>query len=150
MLPFCGYHVAEYIDHWLKMGRTLANPPRIFSVNWFRKDENGKFVWPGFGENMRMLKWIVERCKGRAGATESVLGWMPRRSDIDWTGFARLSDAQYAELMSVDRELWIKELALHETLFESLRDKLPKELPLKRELLLATLSRSPASWAPTV
>jgi len=148
MLPFCGYHIGDYFDHWLEIGPTLAHPPRIFSVNWFRKDKNGKFLWPGFGENMRILKWIIDRCKGRAGAAESALGWMPTHDDIDWAGLAQIDEHQFAELMSVERELWIQELLLHEELFVKLYDKLPKEFVLKRELLLATLWRSPDRWIP--
>lgn len=148
MLPFCGYHIGDYFDHWLEIGRTLAYPPRIFSVNWFRKDGNGKFLWPGFGENMRVLKWIIDRCKGRADAVESALGWMPNHDDIDWTGLEQIGADQFAELMSVERNLWIQELLLHEELFVTLYDKLPKEFVLKRELLLATLWRSPERWTP--
>jgi phosphoenolpyruvate carboxykinase (GTP) len=97
---------------------------------------------------MRILKWIIDRCKGRAGAAESALGWMPTHDDIDWAGLAQIDENQFAELMSVERDLWIQELLLHEELFVKLYDKLPKEFVLKRELLLATLWRSPDRWIP--
>ncbi len=148
MLPFCGYHIGDYFDHWLETGLKVARPPRIFTVNWFRKNDDGGFLWPGFGENMRVLKWIVERCHGRASAAESPLGWMPSYSDLEWTGLPAIHSDQFARLMSVDRDLWIQELLLHEELFVKLYDKLPKEFVLRRELLLATLWRAPAVWIP--
>ncbi len=145
MLPFCGYHMASYFNHWLQFGREISNPPRIFGVNWFRKDANGKFVWPGFGENMRVLKWVVERAHGQAVAVESPLGWMPRYEDLDWNGLD-FSREQFNNVMSVDREAWLQEVLSHEELFIKLYDRLPKELVAIRELLLSGLWRSPEHW----
>lgn len=145
MLPFCGYHMADYFNHWLQIGRELPNPPRIFGVNWFRVDENGKFLWPGFGDNMRVLKWVVGRVRGKAAAVESPLGWMPRYDDIDWRGLD-FSKEQFHQLMTVDREMWKQEVLSHEELFGKLYDKLPKEFLYMRELLLSSLWRSPAQW----
>lgn len=145
MLPFAGYHMADYINHWLQFGRTLKNPPRIFSVNWFRKDENGKFVWPGFGENMRVLKWIVDRVNGETAAVESPIGWMPRYEDIDLSGI-EFSREQYNKIMTIHTEEWKKELMDHQRMFEEMYDKIPNEIPLMRELLLASLWRAPKEW----
>jgi phosphoenolpyruvate carboxykinase (GTP) len=145
MLPFCGYHIADYFNHWLQFGRNLPNPPRIFSVNWFRKDENGKFLWPGFGDNMRVLKWIVQRSHGEVSAIESPIGWMPKYEDIDWSGLD-FSETEYERIMEVDREAWKNEILAHEELFSKMFDKLPKEYFFMRELLLSSLWRSPEHW----
>ena len=118
MLPFAGYHMADYFNHWLNFGRNIPDPPRIFGVNWFRRGENGKFVWPGFGENMRILEWIVKRSKGgRGNGVESPIGWMPPHRDINWDG-----------------------------LFIKLFDRIPKEMTAIRTLLLSAMWRSPEHW----
>ncbi len=145
MLPFIGYHMASYFNHWLNIGRQINDPPRIFSVNWFRKDENGKYLWPGFGENMRVLKWIVERSRGRGHATESAIGYMPTYKDLDWKGLD-FSEDQFNDLMAVDRDQWLAELLLHEELFIKLYDRLPNEFIAMRQLLLSNLWRSPEHW----
>ena len=145
MLPFCGYHMADYFNHWLQFGREIPNPPRIFGVNWFRKNKDGKFLWPGFGENMRVLKWVVDRVNGNTSAVESPLGWMPRYEDINWDGMD-FSKEKFLELMRVDREAWKQEVLSHEELFTKLYDKLPKEFFFMRELIMSSLWRSPDNW----
>jgi len=145
MLPFCGYHMADYFNHWLQFGRALQNPPRMFVVNWFRKDEDGNFQWPGFGDNMRVLEWIIGRVRGNAGAVESPIGWMPTYNDINWDGLD-FSIEQFDEIMDIDREQWKHEVLGHEELFEKMYDKLPKEFTFMRELLLSSLWRSPEKW----
>ncbi|MCC7327535.1 MAG: phosphoenolpyruvate carboxykinase (GTP) [Burkholderiales bacterium] len=140
MLPFCGYHVGDYFRHWLAMGKAVAHPPRLFSVNWFRKDAKGRFVWPGFGENMRVLQWIVERCRGRAQAGETAVGLAPAYADLDWTG-ADFDADRFAAVMNVDRASWERELALHDELFAKIGAKLPPELKIEREALGQRLQR---------
>jgi phosphoenolpyruvate carboxykinase (GTP) len=147
MLPFLGYHMADYFNHWLQFGRVNPYHPRMFFVNWFRKDENGKFIWPGFGENMRILKWIVDRVNGFAHAIESPLGWMPRYEDIQWDGLESFSQKQFNELMTINREDWKEEVMSHDEIFVGkLYDKLPKEFIHMRELLMSSLWRSPKKW----
>ena len=145
MLPFCGYNMADYFTHWLNVGRKFSNPPRIFRVNWFRRDEDGKFLWPGFGDNMRVLTWIVDRVHGRGYAVESPIGWMPRHEDITWDGLDFPADAFY-ELMAVGRSAGTTEAHAHEDHFEKFFDRLPKEFIFERELLRSRLWRSPATW----
>jgi phosphoenolpyruvate carboxykinase (GTP) len=142
MLPFCGYHMGDYVSHWLNLGRNIPNPPRMFIVNWFLKDESGKFAWPGFGENMRVLKWIVERSRGEASSVETPLGWMPKYDDLDWRGLD-FSREQFEAVMNIDRDMWIKEISMHDELFFQLYDRLPKEMAFIRELLVSQLWRSP-------
>lgn len=138
MLPFCGYHMGDYIRHWIKMGRLFDTTPRIFHVNWFRKGADGKYLWPGFGENFRILKWIVDRVRGRTRGRETPIGWVPKYEDIDWRGLDFPRD-KWDELMSVDREAWKKLTLQHEELFLRIHDHLPKEMIFERELLICRL-----------
>src|SRR5215212_5279999 len=135
MLPFCGYSMGDYFQHWLDMGKRLTNPPLIFNVNWFRKSADGKFLWPGFGENMRVLKWMIDRCEGRADALKSPIGWLPSPHDLDLDGLD-IDHKSVAELLCVDHEEWQKEIAAHTEFFESLRG-VPKKLLEQREQLAA-------------
>jgi phosphoenolpyruvate carboxykinase (GTP) len=139
MLPFCGYNMGDYFHHWFQMRKLLKFPPRIFHVNWFRKDAAGQFLWPGFGENMRVLKWIVDRCHARARATETALGWVPGPQDIDLTGLEDFSAGQLEKALAIDVEEWRRELLMQEELFLKLNTSLPKELIFQRELLVSRL-----------
>jgi phosphoenolpyruvate carboxykinase (GTP) len=139
MIAFCGYHMGDYFKHWLAVGKKVSRPPHIFQVNWFRKDANGKFVWPGFGENMRVLSWIVGRCQGHAHAIETPLGWMPEFDDLHWQGLEFGAD-KYASVTNIDRSAWERELKLHDELFAKLKDKLPQALVLERQLLETRLA----------
>ena len=132
MLAFCGYNMGDYFAHWLKMGEAVRQPPKIFRVNWFRRDANGKFLWPGFGENMRVLQWIVERCQDRAEGVDTPLGTMPRYEDLTWAGLEKLSPAQFAELERVDSGAWKEELSAHDELFGKFGSRLPEALETRR------------------
>ena len=138
MLPFCGYHMGDYFRHWIKMGKRLAELPRFFHVNWFRKDTDGSFLWPGFSENMRILEWIVERSRFGAKAKETPIGWVPRYEDIRWDGLDFPRET-WDELMEIDRRTWKQQTLLHEELFLDLSDHMPKELLLEREMLVSRL-----------
>ena len=139
MLPFCGYHMGDYFQHWLDIGKKLTNPPAIFRVNWFRKDARGKFLWPGFGENMRVIEWVLKRCAGTAGAETSFVGHVPRRQDINLDGLPGYNDDMFAQLMKVDHDEWLKAVEEQAPFFESLAPRLPAELERQRQHLLERL-----------
>jgi len=139
MLPFCGYNMGHYFRHWLNMRKRLIHPPRIFHVNWFRRDENGNFIWPGFGENMRVLQWIIGRCRGRAGARETPLGWVPRDEDFDLEELDNFRREDFELLFEIDPKEWQREIVSQEELFLRLYPQLPKELIFQRELLISRL-----------
>jgi phosphoenolpyruvate carboxykinase (GTP) len=139
MLPFAGYNMGEYFGHWLQMRKLIHQPPQIFHVNWFRKDENGKFLWPGFGENMRVLKWIVDRCQGRVAAEETALGWMPSIDGFDLDGLPGYDREKLKQVLAVNKDDWKQEILMQEELFLKLYSDLPKELLFQKELLIARL-----------
>jgi phosphoenolpyruvate carboxykinase (GTP) len=141
MLAFCGYNMADYFGHWLKMGSTIQHPPKIFRVNWFRRDASGKFLWPGFGENMRVLQWVAGRCQGHAEGVETPLGIMPRFQDLTWTGLEdKMSAARFSELERVDAAAWKEELASHDELFGRFGARLPEALETRRERMHGKLA----------
>jgi phosphoenolpyruvate carboxykinase (GTP) len=145
MLPFCGYNMADYFSHWLDFGRHLPDPPRIFRVNWFRRDAHGRFMWPGFGDNMRVLKWIIDRVHGHSRSVESPLGWMPRYEDIKWDGL-EFPRETFNELMTVNRDAVSEDTRAHEEHFDRFYDRLPKEFVHERALLKYRVWRSPEVW----
>ena len=127
MLPFCGYNMGDYFAHWLELGRGLANPPAIFHVNWFRTDAAGRFVWPGFGENLRVLLWMIERVKGRGATVETPIGLLPAESSLNWDGLS-LSASERQLLLDVDRAEWAAEVPEIRAFFERFGTQLPAEL----------------------
>ncbi|NNM84574.1 MAG: phosphoenolpyruvate carboxykinase (GTP) [Phycisphaerales bacterium] len=138
MLPFMGYSISDYLIHWFRMRRKMADCPRIFHVNWFRKNNRGEYLWPGYGENIRILEWILNRCQGKASAVESLLGWMPRIQDINLSGI-EVKPADLAEAQRVDSEAFKAELLAGEELFLKMAGELPKEMIFQRELLISRL-----------
>jgi len=136
MLAFCGYHIADYVAHWLKLGAAMKKQPKIYLVNWFRKDANGKFLWPGYGENMRVLKWIIERVEGKAAALETALGNVPQ--ELDMTGMESFGADKLAAATAVSKDEWKKEMPLHGEMVEGkLADKAPPEMMKRFEELKA-------------
>jgi phosphoenolpyruvate carboxykinase (GTP) len=138
MLPFCGYNMGDYFAHWLRMQARIPLPPKIFMVNWFRQDQNGKFLWPGFGENMRVLKWVVDRARGKRGALETVTGWVPRPGDLDLSGLD-ISPEQVEAASAINVDEWRRELEDQKSFFDQIGDRMPRALTLYRELMIERL-----------
>jgi phosphoenolpyruvate carboxykinase (GTP) len=136
MLPFCGYNIGDYFRHWIHVGTRLSNPPLIFNVNWFRKGQNGKFLWPGFGDNMRVLKWIIDRCEGVGGAVKSPIGWIPGIHDLDLADLD-IDHNCVDEILEIDHEQWQKELEEHKKFYDSLGGVVPDELEQQRKQVAA-------------
>jgi phosphoenolpyruvate carboxykinase (GTP) len=142
MLPFCGYNMGEYFQHWLAMRASIPHPPKIFMVNWFRKGPDGKFLWPGYGENMRVLKWIVDRALGHVGGQETPVGWVPREGDIDLSGLPIRSE-DFREATAIRYKDWKAELTMAGQFFETIGPSMPAVLRLQRELLEGSLEQLP-------
>lgn len=141
MLPFCGYNMGDYFQHWLDMGKKLGDKaPKIFNVNWFRTNENGEFIWPGFGDNMRVLNWIIDRCEGKADATETAIGYVPMPEDIDLTDLDMDMDT-LKSILTVDHDTWEQEAAEIEQHYKKFGDKLPKELRAQLDTLKSNLNQ---------
>ncbi len=147
MLPFCGYHMGDYFEHWLQVGKALGHPPKIFGVNWFRKGTDGKFMWPGYGDNMRVLEWIIGRVNGTAKAVETEIGMVPSYPDLNWVGLD-MSEDQFKAVSKIDKEEWSQELRLQSELIEKLKDRLPKRFTdIHKSLQLRFEARSGAANA---
>ena len=138
MLPFCGYNMAEYFRHWLETGKRMAKAPKVFHVNWFRMDESGKFLWPGFGENLRVLEWILDRCNNKVSAVKTPIGYIPRPTDLDMTGL-NVPEGTLDRLFEVRKEDWLEELKGIKKFYQMFKKDLPKELWQEYEALLARL-----------
>lgn len=145
MLPFCGYNMADYFQHWLGFADKNLKLPKIFRVNWFRKDEDGNFIWPGFGENMRVLEWVCDRVHGNVDAVEGPLGNMPRYQDLNWTGLDFSSDA-FSGIMDLARADGSQEAESQKELFDSFAGRLPEEMEAQRQALLSDMEDAPEIW----
>ena len=139
MLAFCGYNMSDYFAHWIEMGRRIPYPPKIYMVNWFRKGEDGKYVWPGYGENMRVLKWVVERVEGLADAERTAWGYVPRHKDIDWQGLEGFAAEKYLAISAIDKSMWKQEMPLHREFFDKLGERLPPAMKARFETLAGSL-----------
>lgn len=146
MLPFCGYNMADYWSHWLKLGQTLKNPPKIFRVNWFRKNKDDGFAWPGFGQNMRVLNWIVDRVNGKEEAAESPFGYMPTYQDINWNGLDNFAADTFSKIMDIDREAGKQEVEELKGYFETFENRLPEEMEVQRQAFSERLDATPEVW----
>jgi phosphoenolpyruvate carboxykinase (GTP) len=146
MLPFCGYNMGDYFAHWLACSHEIESPPKLFMVNWFRKDDNGKFLWPGYGENMRVLKWVLDRAHGRIGGRETPIGWVPREGDIDLSGLD-LDPERFDQATAVSTDEWIADIEAQQEFFDKIGDSMPKALVKQRELLLESLRTAPPARA---
>jgi phosphoenolpyruvate carboxykinase (GTP) len=142
MLPFVGYNMADYFANWLTVGKKLSNPPKIFRVNWFRTGDNGKFLWPGFGENLRVIKWVLERVVGKGAATETAIGYVPTMDAIDRNGID-LSDASLAQLLKVDLHEWGEAIGSQEEFFSKFGDRLPHGMKDEHNALRARVTSAP-------
>ncbi len=140
MRPFVGYNMADYFQHWYDMGKKISNPPKVFNVNWFRLDDEGNFMWPGFGDNMRVLNWILDRCDGKVGAVETEIGFVPNKEDLQLDGLD-LSDEAITELLSIDKQAWKEDLANQREFFAQFGDKLPKEIKGSMDTLEENLNK---------
>ncbi len=140
MRPFVGYNMADYFQHWYDMGKKISNPPAIFNVNWFRLDDEGNFMWPGFGDNMRVLNWIIDRCEGKVDAVETEIGFVPNKEDLQLDGLD-LSDEVITELLSIDKEAWKEDVANQREFFTQFGDRLPKEIVESMDTLEANLNK---------
>jgi phosphoenolpyruvate carboxykinase (GTP) len=149
MLPFCGYNMADYFSHWLSIKDKVKNPPAIFRVNWFRKDEHGKFMWPGYGQNMRALAWIVDRARGRGEAVEGPFGFMPRYQDIKWDGLA-YDKATFQSLMQIDRTQALREIDDQKSLFDRFGSRTPATLIKQQDEVRKRVESAAEIWNPAV
>ena len=140
MRPFVGYDMGDYWAHWLKMGTLAANAPKIFHVNWFRTDDEGHFIWPGFGDNMRVLMWILARCEGKVDANETAIGYVPKPEDINVEGLD-IDNATLTELLSVDKELWLEDCTAIREFYKQVGERVPAEFYTELEALEARLSK---------
>jgi phosphoenolpyruvate carboxykinase (GTP) len=140
MRPFVGYNMGDYFKHWIEMGKKVTNKPQIFNVNWFRTDDEGNFIWPGFGDNMRVLEWIIDRCEGKVDAQETAIGYIPNAEDINVEGLEDVTLDTIKELLTIDKENWIKEAEGIEQFYGELT-RVPQELKDELAILKANLAK---------